>query len=393
MFKPQEMQTKINFKNQSNAIEETDFPLHTLSQDLVKLKQDPAYDPSDFSKEQEELINEQTRNQMTDKQKTSPFLNQAEESVSQAKTEMVNDSRPAEKTVAPEIEAISSNSVPLIQKTSFKITLIVLLAILLIFALAFTVYYYKTKSNNNPAINPNESVVDQQEAENGFSFPVEESSSDDDSTTVIQEENVNSAQDQNNTDKAVTEKEPIFSLDKPNFLILEDTSDQEASLKKYIQEMASMEKGSLVEFVPVDSSYNPLPFKNFYSVLGITFPDNIIGMFDNEKQYSLLLYNDTDTVKLNLAIPIKNAPAALAEMKKWEPTMLQDLNKLILPGDNLVSIDDFGESTYADTLIRYKNVSSDGSIAIDYFIKNNLLSLTTSKNATLRIIDSPVIAK
>jgi hypothetical protein len=383
MFDPQ----KIKQHNPpKDSVSENDFPIHTLENDLKKLNEDPSYNPADFSQDQLLAKKQETEKKLTEKQKTSPFLNekpkqdvvhsQKEDAIKspikpqspQENTQKISSLSIKEKIAAESknIQRIKKNK-PKKRSSSLKITLLVSILVLVILGGIFSIYYYKNIKDNSKIININKETNSQPKTE-----PSEEANPSKDTE-----------KDQSTKESI---KETTLSLEKPNFLVLTENQGKE-SLAKYANQVSQLEKRVLVEFIPVNSLYEPLNWTDFSNSLNIIIDKNIATSIDIKKPFTLFIFNDTSGPRLSLNIPLKNTELINENMKKWEPTIIQNLETLFLSETYSANNQSFQDNLYSKVNIRYKNLQNNGALSLDYAINQKNLLIATSKNATYALIE------
>lgn len=182
-----------------------------------------------------------------------------------------------------------------------------------------------------------------------------------------------------------------FSLDKPNYLIIDSANSNQQNLKSLImtasENIKELSPQNPIEFIPVDVNNNPITFSDFALISGInlTPATEYLG-----ETFSLYIYPDTDGTKIGLAINLKDKQQALLAMQAKEKTLPQDLSFLfldtVLPAVSDRSFMAFVGPKYT---IRYINLDAvnDGSIAIDYALTDQQLIIASSKNMMFRLME------
>ena len=140
------------------------------------------------------------------------------------------------------------------------------------------------------------------------------------------------------------------------------------------------------EFLAVDSNNNPVSFPIFATAAKLNLSPAILKSLD--EKFSLYLYNDSENVRLGLAISILDKSTLSIELEKQEKTFPTDASFLFLNSKPEKTLGDFNISTYKSISIKYINLNSDAlPLSIDYTITDSQFILAASKNTLRAIID------
>lgn len=188
--------------------------------------------------------------------------------------------------------------------------------------------------------------------------------------------------------------EPVvakFSIDKPNYLNIDDTSTPARSNTKdllafYASQVSQSNITTPVEFMIVDSNNNPVIFQNFAKKLNLILSPALTANLD--KGFSLFIYNDSSVTNLGLAIASKDPTKLKNLMTIEEKTLAKNISPIFLTSDYTLTAKAFASSDYNSTAIRYINIISPEDLSVDYAIYNNKLVIGTTKMTLRSIIDS-----
>jgi len=100
--------------------------------------------------------------------------------------------------------------------------------------------------------------------------------------------------------------------------------------------------------------------------------------------------NTTETCfgpRLGIVARVSDPKTAASALKIWEKTMSTDLKPMILARAGSSASANFLTGTYESQSIRYKNMPIN-TITVEYTLADDILIITTSKNAILKAIDS-----
>ena len=343
---------------------------------------------------------------MTEKQKTSPFLKEKQAVVSEKKPDF-QKSRPEMEPKVKKIEREKHFSAPPKSPSSPKPKMdqpkkekpvavpmpvspnipnkrvvsqepksnknFLLAALFLIIALAIgglSFYYYKNirqGSEIEVSTEVSEQVQEQEASEN----------------EVVVENNI--------TDDQIEEALPgqeetaeVFSLEKPNFLILDENFQAKEVLKQYAKKIVEQSDKSLIEFIPVNVDYEPVTLEGFFGALNTPLYSEISSSLNMEKDFSLFFYNDDQGARLGIVIPLSEGNISI---EKYESQLASDFNSLLLDETKKETSTSFEKTTHKDILLSYTNFEEKGALSLDYFVASNNLVLATSKNISLDLVD------
>ncbi len=358
----------INFKNDTNI---ENLPIYTMKKDLAKLK-DPNFNINKISEEEEndfseiKNISSQKTKEISDKEKTSPFLTQTDwkqkkDIVKKPKINTQTQSNSNDKySNTPPASALSENKVSYIKKEVDKgskkigVTLLIIGLILIVTGVG-GYYFWKTRAGQI------------------ISTPNSKKSA------------------ENLTKKNPPDKEmSIFSVDKPNYLVIDRAVTDKIKIKKIIQgygdKVAQTEITVPIEFRIVDEQNNPFSWQDFAQKIGITLPKNILDQL--EKDFSLYIYNDNGQIRLGLVIETQYRDQLKKMLLAEEEKLPQELQSLFLTTQyTLKEKASFHNGQYKTTNIRYNNVVSPETLSVDYAVTQNNLVVGTTKMTIRAILD------
>ncbi|MDP1833812.1 MAG: hypothetical protein Q8L11_02675 [Candidatus Moranbacteria bacterium] len=334
--------------SQDKDLKIEDVPIHTMAQDLYEIEH--PNEKKDIA--QEIPVKTVIAQSLTEKQKTSPFLNPIKETTPekitpQAKTE-----------TAPELFKIDSqkNTEP----ASKNGALAILASILILTIVGAGVYYFLSiqKKNIEPAVVVSPEPAAPEPAVEQVPAPAPESA-------------------------------PELSTTNPNYLPIDiensDSNTLKNTLDEYAQKVQSSAIPTSVEFLIVDQKNNPITFDVFAKKLGLALSP--IVMQNIGADFSLFFYNDHSNMRLGLAIDSKNNALLKTSLSKEEKSLAQELQPLILPTGYEFNPATFGSGDYNGVAIKYLNASGIANLSVDYAISGKKLIIGTSKMTARAIID------
>ncbi|MDZ4385395.1 MAG: hypothetical protein U0944_03165 [Candidatus Moranbacteria bacterium] len=347
--------------SQDKDLKIEDVPIHTMAQDLYEIEH--PNEKKDIA--QEIPLKTVAVQNLTEKQKTSPFLNPITETVPEktlprTKTETTAEKiAPQAKTeTAPELFKIDSqkNTEP----ASKNGALAILASILILTIVGAGVYYFLSiqKKNIEPAVVVSPEPAAPEPAVEQVPAPAPESA-------------------------------PELSTTNPNYLPIDiensDSNTLKNTLDEYAQKVQSSAIPTSVEFLIVDQKNNPITFDVFAKKLGLALSP--IVMQNIGADFSLFFYNDRSNMRLGLAIDSKNNALLKTSLSKEEKSLAQELQPLILPTGYEFNPATFGSGDYNGVAIKYLNASGIANLSVDYAISGKKLIIGTSKMTARAIID------
>jgi len=182
---------------------------------------------------------------------------------------------------------------------------------------------------------------------------------------------------------------PATSQNKNLRNLVVDASQGPAEIKDVVQKFttefsASASESDLIEVKLVGKNNQPIGKKEFFSGIGATIPDAVLMKLSED--YSLFTRKEGGVAKLGFVFKTVTSSGLADEMKKWEPTLKNDLISLYI-GQAPTGIGAFKLSQYKNADIRYFNFSSPADTSLDYSVISNFLVIGTSKNTTRAILD------
>lgn len=181
-----------------------------------------------------------------------------------------------------------------------------------------------------------------------------------------------------------------FSLEKPNYLQIDPAATDLNALKNAVVEtVKEVEKENvtgLVEFIAVDKENNPIGFSTFSKKIGLVFSKNILTALKDT--FSLFVYKDGDNYRLGVSLDYKEGTNLKNLMLLEEPRLLTNLMPLFLEASYVpIKVQRFSNNTYKDMPIRYLNIVSPEYLSIDYAVSSKALLIGTTRLTTKMIID------
>jgi hypothetical protein len=191
---------------------------------------------------------------------------------------------------------------------------------------------------------------------------------------------------------AVPEEETLaLSIENPNYLSIDidspDSSKIRETIEKYAGNVSASGALTPLEFIVTDKKNNPVGFEKFASEIGINFPPDLLSSLNSENKFSLFIYNDSDKTRLGLAVDSKDDYKLKNSLFQEEANLPNDLAPLLqnISFDSAEKV--FSSGSYANTEIRYTNLTSQNDLTIDYAIFKNKLVIGTTKMTIQAIMD------
>ncbi len=182
---------------------------------------------------------------------------------------------------------------------------------------------------------------------------------------------------------------PIFSTDKPNYLVLDlktaDAAKIKTEIKDRTEKIITAEIKTPVEFVVSDENFNPATFKDFAGKFGLKLSARLLANI--EDKFSLFINNDNGIAKLGLVLDAKNEKTAKTQFLQEEALIITELAPLYLDNAYTVATKKFSASQYGDLAIRYNNLTSASELSLDYALYGKKIIIGTSKTTLRSIYD------
>lgn len=346
MFKNQssfnELPKEISQKN--NPIGE-EAPIRTMAEDL----KDPDGSLAKASISQENYIKKNTNQNLTEKQKSSPFLSTPGTPEFSQKQPMENfQKNPVLKTNEAPNMHIEENS------NKGTVLAIIIAFFIILIAGVGTYYFMTTRKTEMPEISEE---------------PIETSE-------LIQDEELE------------TGIKEDFSETMPNYLVIDTAVIDQASFKELLSKKSetiiSAGASAPVEFIVTDGQNNPLGFADFAKMTSIELSKDIMENLD--KNFSLFILNDSSAPGIAIAIEALDAASIKTKLLRDEPLLSSQLGAILL-SEYEPSTAPFGDHKYKGQAIRYQNLISPQKLAIDYAITETQLIFATTKVTMESIID------
>lgn len=356
-----------SIKTQTDSMDIAALPLRTMEKDLKNMN-DPNFSASDFMPEEESIAKKEIfESNLSEKQKTSPFLNSSQpKPLVEIQNNPSKTAAMVEKNVASQIGNEKERQFDLKKVAFFAGAIFIVLL-----GVATAYYFLMIRSTNTETKIP--------EVSSPVPFPPVENNTP-----------LNSTPNTNETEQnAITEQEKINS-DKPNFLIIDPQVKEKAAIqeiiKKKLEEVKAAEIYTPVEFVLTDKTFAPLNFQDFSKNIGLTFP---AGITDNFKTTFSLFISNTEKDQMGIAIlvDVKDIATLKALLAKEEPQLVKEADPLFLGKIYQTKGIPFLTNNYKQIEVRYHNIQLEGTMAFDYAILNNQLMIATSKSSALSLVD------
>ncbi len=182
-----------------------------------------------------------------------------------------------------------------------------------------------------------------------------------------------------------------FSLSSPNYLSI----DVETITAEQFRGMLSLKEKLLesnhivdtpIEFFVTDKNNTPVAFARFATLMGITFPEAVMGQID--EAFSLYLYSDGHVARVGLSLSLKDKDLLHDAVMKGESAIPFALQALYLdPTVTKIATPVFKSGTYKTYSTRYFNIGSSG-LSNDYTFTEKHWVIGTSANAFRKILDT-----
>lgn len=362
--------------NQKNDFNIEEMPIHTMAEDIDRIKNPTAFRGVPILEKKNTTI---YSDQLTQKQKSSPFLNEKNawnnHSVlsAPAKKPTIVDMDPSPKSqpeiaekpsinpppkrTMPPLDNLEENS---LMKLSWKKVSIFATSLLLVAILAWTGYTL-SKGEVTPAeitpptIQEPEPIIE----------PIPE--------TIV---------------PPVVTPRLSYSQDGPNYLPIglsyNDAEKIKTLLQQHIQKVAQEGYIKPIEFIITDEKNAPLTFKDFSTRLGLKLSPGLIDSLG--ETFSFFIFNDKAVSRIGLIIPSKDDVALAKTLLLEEKTLADGLNPFFFTTeygkDKL-----FYNNEYKSVKIRYQNIISPENLTVDYAVTGNKLLLGTTKLTMYALID------
>lgn len=346
------------FKNQSTFIDdkaihqdlsqEDDYaieniPVHTMEKDIRTIE-NPALEKTFYPESSEATLPPQ---ELSTKQKSSPFLNPSENSpiTSGNRPKSNPDYAQVNKAIQPKINSISQTN------ASSSSSLILAIMVIITLLIGAGSYYFITA----------------QKTANQEQEPV-------DSTPENKEE---------------VEKVTVISATKVNYIVIDIASIDPNIIKKALEKNAQevMASGAQipVEFIILDSQNNPIGFSDFAKMAGLTLSEKITSLL--EKDFSLFFFNDTNNIGFALNLKTTDPVLLKSQLAQEETFLYQELDILLPYSKFTPPSSPFQSTTYKNHEIRYINLISPQNLSIDYTLQETRLIIATTKLTMESLLD------
>jgi hypothetical protein len=175
-----------------------------------------------------------------------------------------------------------------------------------------------------------------------------------------------------------------YSETAPNYLRIEDGSLIATDIKAIMDKVAKEGYAQPVEFIVTDIQNKPLAFKDFSGLFKLKFSAGVMSSLGDN--FSLYVYNDSTGPRTGLAIELKNNLTINKALLQEEKTFANEINSLFFTTeyktDKL-----FANSEHGDAKIRFQNIISPDMLSVDYSIYQKKLLIGTTKLTLRAIID------
>lgn len=181
-----------------------------------------------------------------------------------------------------------------------------------------------------------------------------------------------------------------FSLTSPNYLSVNVETVSVESLRSQLESIGAKMKlakiASPVEFFITDQTNTPIAFSRFVVLVGLSLPQDIVSMAN--ENFSLFLFNDQNRSRVGLRISLKDGKMALEKLRRAEAGLPVNLQNFFLESTVPVAKKYvYKESLYNGKKIRYVNISDTEVLSVDYSVDGNDWFVATSKNAMRAMLD------
>ncbi len=184
---------------------------------------------------------------------------------------------------------------------------------------------------------------------------------------------------------------PAFSESQANYLSIDmqntDALGLQATLKKTADSVVQLNATGPIEFILTDKNNNPISFQDFAQKISLTLPENVLTQLN--PTFSLYIYANNAQPRLGLALAEKNNASLKAAMTQEEKKLTHDFAALFLdPAYQLDNTTVLKSSVYNSNQIRYVNIPGATNLSLDYtFTNNQQLIIGTSRMTTRAILD------
>lgn len=205
----------------------------------------------------------------------------------------------------------------------------------------------------------------------------------------------------------VPTNEPIYALDKPNYLSVNTEVVSPEEIQKTLSAVASRIKeagiSQPVEFLVTDQNNNPLAFSRFALLLQVGLASTVLSQVD--ESFSLYVYNDTGDMRIGLGLGLKNQKLIVPALLKVENTLPDAFQKLLLEPNvtvpktivfkpnvfvrELPAVDQAGVQK-TEYQLRYANIDTERKMSIDYAIVGSRWYIGTSRNTLTALLSTIV---
>ena len=190
-------------------------------------------------------------------------------------------------------------------------------------------------------------------------------------------------------DETAKDENAITFTEKVNFLIIDEGNMTKEEIKRLINnkfvEMKSYQ-GDQLEFLLVDKNNTPIKFKKFADSFGIILTKNVSDNLIDD--FSIFLSKKDGADRMGIAVGIQKKELILNSLKTDEINLLKNLNPILLDGEiSPASRKTFSDSSYKNIKIRFMNLNPKPDLSIDYFVVDDYLIFSTSKESGRLIID------
>ena len=205
------------------------------------------------------------------------------------------------------------------------------------------------------------------------------------------------------TEETIAENEPqaqpnqndysYFQTGSPNYLVMEEGSISPATFKQFLNDtisrISASETTGLIEFIPVNAQNDPLSFSDFSSLSGISLSATALQGLDGTN-FSFFIMNDPMGVGIGLAIKLNGANDLKNILSQEEPQLIGQLEPILLP-EHSQSKNSFSDYDYNGQAVRYQNLISSQTLALDYAVTNTHLVFATTKLAVENVLNKLLV--
>jgi hypothetical protein len=190
-------------------------------------------------------------------------------------------------------------------------------------------------------------------------------------------------------DKKMVDDQSMINTNNPNYLTI-DISDTDPilvkkALEKNIQNITRAGLKTPIEFIAVDMQNNPIAFSDFARISNITLSPEMLSFI--EKSFSLFLFDDKGNPGIGLVLGVTDPLLAKNQISQEEPLLHKEFESIFPYSDFPIPTTEFRSAQYKNHAIRYQNLISPQKLSIDYAFQGDRLIFATTQQTIEAIID------